>query len=91
MMKKGELDIDPRGLIHESFRIEGISVQDCRTIFLDWALGLPADADPRDAIRQALAHYRPQFPDHPMIGVLDEGLSRPAIGARRRGGRRSRR
>ncbi len=90
-MGKGELDIDARGLIHESFRIEGITAQDCRTIFLDWALGLPADTDPLDAIRQALEHYRAQFPEHPMIAVLEEGLSRPATGAGRRGGRKARR
>lgn len=90
-MRKGELDVDPRGLIHESFRIEGITPQDCRTIFLDWALGLPEGTDPLEAIAVALAHYRPQFPGHPMIAVLEEGLEHPAPDGRRRGGRGARR
>lgn len=90
-MRKGELDVDARGLIHESFRIDGITEKDCRTIFLDWALGLPEGTDPLDAIAKALAHYRPQYPGHPMIAVLEEGLERPLGGGRRRGGRRARR
>ena len=38
MVFKGNLDIDPRGMIFESYNIEGISIEECRTIFLDWAL-----------------------------------------------------
>ncbi|MSU90002.1 hypothetical protein GE300_10310 [Rhodobacteraceae bacterium 2CG4] len=85
---KGDLDIDPRGLLHEAYRIDGIGGADCRTIFLDWALGLPAGQDPAQAVRQAHAHYAPAHPDHPMTRVLAEGLA-PAPG-RRRGGRAGR-
>jgi len=84
---KGGLDIDPRGLLHEAYRIEGIGAADCRTIFLDWALGLPAEVDAAQAVRRAHAHYAPRFPRHPMTEVLAEGLATPA-GARR--GRRRR-
>ena len=42
---KGDLPIDPRGLIAEAYRMD-IGPEDCRTIFLDWALGLPEGAGP---------------------------------------------
>jgi hypothetical protein len=77
---KGELAADPRGLIREAYRMD-LSPADCRTIFLDWALGLP-NAGPAQ-IAALLAHYGPRHPDHPMSAVLREGLeSRPP---RRRG------
>jgi hypothetical protein len=38
---KGNLEIDPRGMIYESYRIEGISLEECRMIFLDWAMNTP--------------------------------------------------
>ena len=37
--------LDPKGLIRESYRIEGITEGECRSVFLDWALSLP---DPPD-------------------------------------------
>jgi hypothetical protein len=82
---KGELAADPRGLIHEAYRMD-VGPQDCRTIFLDWALGLP-DAGPAE-IAALLAHYGPLHPDHPMTAVLREGLDRAAAPTRR--GRRRR-
>jgi hypothetical protein len=86
---KGELDIDPRGLIHEAYRIEGIGPEDCRTIFFDWAVGLPEGATPAH-LRRLIAHYGPSHPDHPMTAVLNEGLSRSAEPPKRRGGRKAR-
>ena len=35
MVFKGNLSIDPRGLIFESYRIENITIEECRMIFLD--------------------------------------------------------
>ncbi|NNU80572.1 hypothetical protein HMH01_09000 [Halovulum dunhuangense] len=87
-MGKGELDIDARGLIHEAYRIEGITDPDCRTIFLDWAMGLGAEHDPRAAIRALRDHYGPAHPGHPMNAVLEEGLARAARPARRRKARK---
>ena len=43
---KGDLPIDPRGLIEEAYRME-LGPEDCRTVFLDWALGLPEGGRPR--------------------------------------------
>ena len=87
-MVKGDLpELDPRGLIWEAYRIEGITGPDCRTIFFDWAMGLDAGLDPMQAVREVLAHYGAIHPEHPMTAVLEEGLTtRP----RRRGGRGAR-
>ncbi|SIS90658.1 hypothetical protein SAMN05421759_10616 [Roseivivax lentus] len=82
-----ETEFDPKGLIREAYRIEGIDEADCRTIFLDWALGLPIEVDNAEAIRVMLARH--DVPGHPMTKVLQEGLV--SLGApRRRGGWRAR-
>ena len=78
---------DPKGLIHEAYRIEGITAGECRTIFLDWALSLSADRDVTGAIGQLLQRY--DRPGHPMTIVLTEGLQ-TAAKPRRRGGWRAR-
>lgn len=80
---------DPKGLIRESYRIEGISLPECRSIFLDWALSLPAGASPPEAMRTVLAAYG-GAPDHPMSQVLSEGLTRAKAEPVRRGGRAGR-
>lgn len=82
-------EADPKGLIRESYAIEGISPGECRSIFVDWALSLPVDADMPDAIRTMLAEYAMAEPDHPMSAVLRDGLTAPAT-AKRRGGRAAR-
>lgn len=80
--------IDPKGLIRESFRIEGISDGECRSIFVDWALSLEG-GDPKLAIGALLDRYAGEAGDHPMLAVLREGLDR-APTATRRGGRAGR-
>jgi hypothetical protein len=80
---------DPKFLIREAYRIEGITLAECRSIFLDWALSLPTDHETAAAIRALLAQYGTEAPDHPMTGVLGEGLKGIAT-PRRRGGWRSR-
>ena len=87
-MKNGNAD-DPKGLIFEAYRIDGITRPECRTIFLDWALSLPDDMDAKDAITRVLATYAPGAPDHPMTEVLQEGLAKFGA-AKCRGGWRSR-
>jgi hypothetical protein len=87
-MSKGD-ENDPKGLIFESFRIEGIDKSQCRTIFLDWALSLPIEQDTATSIRALLVQYGEDAPDHPMTAVLNEGLVGMAA-PRRRGGWRSR-
>jgi hypothetical protein len=34
--------LDPKGLIREAFRIDGITDAECRSIFVDWALSVQA-------------------------------------------------
>ena len=87
-MIKGDAQ-DPKGLIFESYRIEGITKPECRTIFLDWALSLPLEQDTGTTIVKLLEQYRPDHADHPMTEVLSEGLASMAA-PRRRGGWRSR-
>ena len=85
-MRKGS-DIDPKGLIFEAYRIDGIGIEECRSIFLDWALSAPAGADMQAMIGALLARHARD--DHPMTRVLREGLE-DAGQPRRRGGRNAR-
>jgi hypothetical protein len=82
-------EADPKGLVRESYRIDGITLEECRSIFIDWALSLPVTADVHDSIRTLLADYGSADPDHPMGQVLRDGLM-AAPEARRRGGRAAR-
>ena len=66
--------LDPRGLMREAYAIEGIVGPQCRSIYLDWALGLDATHDATAATAALLAHYGPPWPDHPMTAVLREGV-----------------
>jgi hypothetical protein len=86
-MQKGTPD-DPKGLIFEAYRIDGITKPECRTIFLDWALSLEVGRESHGAIRNLLSTYGADKA-HPMSEVLAEGLHSIAT-PRRRGGWRSR-
>nr|WP_252733965.1 hypothetical protein [Paracoccus marinaquae] len=87
-------EADPKNLIRESFRIEGIGTAECRSIFVDWALSLPEGIEPVTAIRLLLDHYAPKAAPgtqpHPMIAVLVEGAQARPGTPRRRGGRAAR-
>jgi len=79
---------DPKGLIREAFRIDGITASECRSIFVDWALSVQAD-DPKALIERLLERHSDAPEDHPMRDVLAEGLQAlPRAG--RRGGRAAR-
>jgi hypothetical protein len=81
---------DPKGLMKDAFSIEGILISECRSIFLDWVLGVPAERDVRDEVAVLVAHYAPlQDPAHPMMITLQAALE-DTEGPRRRGGRQSR-
>lgn len=75
---------DPKGLIREAYRIDGITEVECRSILLDWALSVPGDA--RDALTSLLLRY--DHIDHPMTALLRQGIS--AQPARRRSRPRAR-
>lgn len=79
-------EADPKGLVRESYAIEGITPGECRSIFMDWALSLKVDADTSAAIAVLLDHYGKSAPDHPMTETLKAGLAAPDA-PKRRGGR----
>lgn len=81
---------DPKGLMRESFRIDGITTEECRSIFLDWALSLPAGVDAGAAARALLATHAPRNAGHPMLAVLAEGAAASSVKPVRRGGSRAR-
>lgn len=79
---------DPKGLVRESYLIDGITASECRSIFLDWAMSLPEGVAPKQALRDLIAVYGEQA-DHPMTQILHEGL-RVEVEPARRGGRSAR-
>lgn len=81
--------LDPRALIREAYAMDGITPGECRSVFLDWALGVPVGSDPRPLVEELLARYAAAAPDHPMTQVLRDALKAPQA-ARRRGGRAGR-
>ncbi len=83
-------DLDPKGLIRESYRIAGIGEPECRSIFLDWAIALPEGRAAPAAVSLLLDRHGRDFPEHPMTRVLEAALQ-PAGPAGRRGGARARR
>jgi len=91
MVYKGNVGIDPRGLIYESYRMEGIGTAECRTIFLDWALGVPAETDMEANLGLLLQEYGTENADHPMTRVLQQGLAQHKTPKGRRGGAMGRR
>jgi len=77
---------DPKGLIRESFAIEGITEAECRSILIDWALSLPIGHDQTQAALALLAHHAAGQAGHPMaqlLGAASQSSAKPA----RRGGR----
>ena len=80
-------EIDAKGLIRESYRIDGIGADQCRSIFLDWAISLPAGCDTGQALKLLLSEYGVE--GHPMTEVLTDGLAEPQRRGRR-GGRAAR-
>ncbi|MGV8986245.1 MAG: hypothetical protein ACOH2H_08185 [Cypionkella sp.] len=82
-------EADPKGLVRESYLIEGITLGECRSIFIDWALSLPVGADTSAAITVLLQQYGQDAPDHPMTETLTAGLDTPDA-PKRRGGRMGR-
>lgn len=80
--------MDPKGLIADAYRIEGITVEECRSIFLDWALSVPVDVD-TGVLIGALMQRHGEEDAHPMTAVLRDGLTK-ITAPRRRGGVRAR-
>lgn len=89
-MKPGGSVHDPRNLIGDAISMHGLSVEQHRSIFLDWAFGLERPEEAPAAAAALLARWRGEAPaDHPMLGLLAEAAAGPAERGRR-GGRRRR-
>ncbi len=80
---------DPKGLIRESYAIDGITMDECRSILIDWALSLPLGADTIAATQHLLAHHGAGRGDHPMTQLLTLALTQGSSPTRR-GGRAGR-
>ena len=85
---KGDI-LDPRALIQEAYKIEGITESECRSIFLDWALGVAAGRNTKEDVAALLEKHGAEPADHPMTLTLKAALG-DAKPARRRGGRAAR-
>lgn len=87
---KGNLKIDPRGMIYEAYRIENIVIEECRMIFLDWAMHTP-QGDMKSYLQELLVEYEAKnAPNHPMTEVIKAGLKSSIDAGKRRGGRMAR-
>ncbi|WOI55184.1 hypothetical protein [Palleronia sp. LCG004] len=82
MKGKGDPN-DPKGLVREAFRIDGITADQCRSILVDWALSLPDEVTPESAIRVLIDRHSDAPSDHPMHVLLREGLERRPTRSRR--------
>lgn len=77
---------DPKGLVRESYAIEGITEAECKSIFIDWALSLSSATPAPEALRVLLATWAEGREAHPMTQILAAALTAPPA-PRRRGGR----
>ncbi|MCC6000153.1 MAG: hypothetical protein JJU19_04720 [Pararhodobacter sp.] len=68
---------DPKGLIRESYRIDGITAAECRSILMDWALSLPHGQDERAALARLRSRYGMSDPAHEMNRLVAEALAGP--------------
>jgi hypothetical protein len=84
-------ELDPTRLIAESYRIEGITAEECRSIFLDWVMGQRTRRIGAEEIGVMLDAYGTAHPDHPMTKVLREGMTTLTNAPGRRGGAQGRR
>lgn len=88
MRGRGQHPSDPRGLIHEAYRIEGIGPEECRAIFFDWAVGLDAGIDPVEAAKRLHDDLAAAHPEHPMTALLAEAAHGVTPGRGQARGRR---
>ena len=66
-------------LISESFKINGITDVECRSIFFGWVLDSNNFFDMNEALKILYQKYSLDYPKHPMTKVLLEGLTKKII------------
>jgi len=80
---------DTRGLIADAMSMEGLSVEENRAIFFDWAFGLADPEHAAEASRDLLAlHRTSDNADHAMIHLLEQAANGAALRKGRTGRRR---
>lgn len=81
---------DPRNLIGDALVMEGLSVEENRSIFFDWAFGLKEPEHAAASASALLAIYRTDVTAaHPMIRLLEQAAGGAATGRGRTGRRRA--
>ena len=78
--------IDPKGLFTDVYSMDGITLEECRSVFLDWAISGKADVDETRALADLHAYFAAPNPDHPMSAVLTDAVAGGQNKSRRRGG-----
>jgi len=80
---------DTRGLIADALSLEGLSVEENRAIFFDWAFGLAEPERAAEASRDLLALHRTDAnADHAIIALLEDAAQGAAVQRGRTGRRR---
>jgi len=70
---------DPRNLIGDALIMEGLSIEENRSIFFDWAFGLKQPEEAPAAAKALLELYRSEkTANHPMIALLEQASGGPA-------------
>ena len=80
--------LDPKNLIAESYKITDITLSECRSIFLDWALSVPLEKESYLIAKELHDHYCEMNKDHPMTSLLAESSNKIERRSRVRRGRR---
>ncbi len=81
---------DKRGLIADALTMEGLSVEENRVIFFDWAFGLDEPERAAEASRDLLAlHKTSDNSTHAMILLLENAANGSAMPRGRTARRRS--
>lgn len=89
--KNGDIAaLDKKKLIQESYKIEGIQEQECRSIFFDWMLSSATDKNIPKQAKILWKHYAPDNPMHPMTQILFETMNASPLTRGRKGGRKMR-
>jgi hypothetical protein len=70
---------DPRNLIGDALIMEGLTVEENRSIFFDWAFGLKQPETAPASARALLDVYRTEeTAAHPMVLLLEQAANGPA-------------
>ena len=70
---------DPRNLIGDALIMEGLTVEENRSIFFDWAFGLKEPETAPASAAALLDVYRSEATaEHPMIRLLEQAATGPA-------------